>query len=54
MVWLQIMLEVNDYDLNRVYNYMKLPHQLCFMHITMVGRRNRKVQAEYDRVNKKR
>jgi hypothetical protein len=52
-IWLQIMLDVNDYDLIKVNAYMKLNHQLCFAHIVMTGRRNQKINQEYAKMNKR-
>lgn len=47
------MLDVNDYDLIKVNQYMKLNHQLCFAHIVMTGRRNQKINQEYAKMNKR-
>lgn len=43
-------MEVNDYDLTKVNEYMKINHQLCFTHIVMVGRRNQKLKQERDKM----
>lgn len=46
------MLEVNDFDLIKTNEYMKLNHQLCFAHIVMVSRRNQKLKNEYERASR--
>lgn len=47
-------MDVNDYDLIKVKEYMKINHQLVFSHIVMVDRRNKKLKAEYDKMARKR
>lgn len=47
------MMDVNDYDLIKVNEYMKLNHQLVFTHIIMVGRRNQKLKQEYEKMRRK-
>jgi hypothetical protein len=47
------MMDVNDYDLIKVNEYLKINHQLVFTHVIMVGRRNQKMKQEIERQKKK-
>lgn len=53
MVWFQILHDITDYDIIKIREILTMNHQMIFSHILMVSRRNKKLNAEMKKTQKR-